>query len=96
MNKGDKVMIKSFLEQPVVRCFWGEHNESVYICREEQYKEWKDGGREPLCTLIRKDLIFRYDPVLFEKMLRFDSLIEACPTELQYLWTGAEKIFINA
>jgi len=93
MNKGDEVIVKSFLNQPVVRRLWCERDDLASICREEAYQRWQRTGEEPLCSEIGKTFIFKYDSDLYKEMTRFDAIIEALPAELDYLWQKAQHYF---
>ncbi len=93
MNRGEVVMVRSFLSQPIVRRLWSEDNNLAHICREEEYQRWEQGGESPHCTEILKDTIFKYDATLYKDMKRFDPIVEALPAELTYLWQKAEHFF---
>lgn len=93
MSTGDQVLIRSFLDQPIVRRIVEEQGETTTICREDAYKLWMNGGSKPQGTEVPKTQVFRYDPTLYEEMVQLDRAIESNQSRLVELWKSAKSYF---
>ena len=92
MKTGDVVLVKSFPNDPVVRCIFEENDDWVMLCLEEELRLWADKGIRPEAVKCPKSRVFDYDEELYAKLkeaaysLGDNNLLEA-------LWNQAESYY---
>lgn len=92
MQVGEFVIVKSFPNEPVVRCVYRETEDDMLICLVEDFKLWEDEGIKPLVAKSPKSRIFQYDGDLFAKLkeaaysLGDNNLLNA-------LWNQAQRYY---
>lgn len=91
MRKGDTVLVRTFLNQPIVRRVWAVHGDMVKICTDEMFVEWESKGKQPLAAEVSRDQVYQLDGALFERMKAYDGVIDEEPDELARLWEQAIK-----
>ena len=67
--RGDKVIIRAFGGEPLVRLIWNVYPDTIEICNEEGYQKLVTGEPWIPIGFPRKD-VFQYDPGVFEKLMR--------------------------
>jgi hypothetical protein len=66
--QGEKVIVRAFGGEPLIRLVWEAGPEVVYICTEEGYKKLM--AREKWIPLgFPQEDVFSYDPVLVDVLL---------------------------
>lgn len=60
--KGDKVIVRSFGNKPLVRRVWEVAQDVVFICSEENYIALSSGKAGLLPVGFPKEFVFRYNP----------------------------------
>ena len=94
ISSGGQVLIRSFLDQPIIRRIVEEHDEVVIICREDAYKRWVNGGSKPQGTKVPKTQVFRYEPTLYKRMTQLNRSMESDQSTLLELWEKAKPYYI--
>jgi hypothetical protein len=90
MPKGDQVLVKTFLNQPIMRSVLRENHDKIVICREAFLRVLGEGkDHEFRGTAIPRNKVFKWDKALFDEMLKFDNQIENAPQQLTELWKKA-------
>lgn len=79
-----KVMVKTYLNQPIVRFFLGRENGGVLVSSEENGVH---GG-----WVAALSQVFEYDDVLYQRMTAFDSILDDEPEMLLSLWEEAHLL----
>lgn len=92
MDRGQRVILRSTLNQPVIRRVWSSHNGVVVICREETFADWKTMKIEPRGIEVRQEDVFEYDRELFEQMKEYDEVLDSNPKGLEELWAKAKAL----
>lgn len=65
--RGEKVIVRAFDGEPLVRLIWEVSQKAVYICSEEGYQRLLAG--EPWLPIgFPKNDVFQYDPVVAERL----------------------------
>jgi hypothetical protein len=65
--RGEKVIVRAFDGEPLVRLIWEVSPKAVYICSEEGYQRLLAG--EPWIPIgFPKNDVFQYDPVIAERL----------------------------
>ena len=77
-----KVMIRTYLNQPIVRFFLGYKHGGMLVSNEE---EGRDGG-----WVVDPSQVFEYDEDLYQRMAAFDSILDDEPEALLSLWSEAQ------
>ncbi len=86
MDTRKRVMVRSTFNQPIVRRLQNEGSESVIISREEVTNG---------ISIPKKD-VFEYDPEIYERMTKYDRLLDSHPIELEQLWQKAKPVFAGS
>lgn len=73
------VMVRTYLDQAVIRYFDGMEDGLVRICNERE-------GVPQGIWLAPKTVVCSYDPSLYEAMLVYDPILDEEPAELRELW----------
>ena len=84
MSRGDFVMLRTFLNQPVKRRVCGVDDNSITICTEESWQDQDLRG-----AVVPRERVFKWDEALFEEMLKFDEHLDNEPPQLSELWNRA-------
>ena len=77
-----KVMIRTYLNQPIVRFFLEYKNGGMLVSNEE---EGRGGG-----WVASPSQVFEYDEELYQRMTAFDSILDDEPEALLSLWSEAQ------
>ena len=91
MQRGDQVMVRTFLNQPLQRRVWEAGVDLVVLCTEDSFIRWEAGGVEPIGSPVAEDMIFAMDQGLFDEMKVYDEQLDDLPTALIYLWEQARQ-----
>jgi len=90
MPIGDIVMVRTFLNQPIVRRVLNEDGKTVKICREKVFFALnQEKGAKCRGTAVSRDNVFKWDKTLLEEMVKFDKELDSKPVELTILWKKA-------
>jgi len=65
--RGEKVIVRAFDGEPLVRLIWDVAPKTVYICNEEGYQRLLAGEPWMPIGFPRKD-VFQYDPAVAERL----------------------------
>ena len=82
------VLVKSFPNEPLLRCVFGEQDDGIMLCLQEDLRIWEQQGIEPLTVKCPKTRVFEYDDKLFEKLKESAYTLED-QTLLDSLWEQA-------
>ena len=93
MEKGQKIMVRTTFNQPIIRSYWAEFDEVVIIYREGALKDRENISDIPATIAISKKDVFEYDARLFEQMKKYDERIDSFPKELEDLWLKAIPLY---
>lgn len=89
MPKGDLVMVKTFLNQPIMRRMLREDDRTVIVCRDEFFSAVQGENSELQGTAILRDKVFKRDENLFNEMLELDEQMGRALPQLMKLWEQA-------
>jgi len=67
--RGDKVIVRAFGGEPLIRLIWNVYPDIIDICDEEGYQRLLAGESWIPIGFPRKD-IFQYDPGVVEELMR--------------------------
>jgi len=69
---GEKVIVRAFGNEPLVRRVWEVTRDKVYICSDESFERIKAEGYQPDCFPIGfpPENVFRYDEDLFDYLTK--------------------------
>ncbi len=82
------VLVKSFPNEPLLRCVFGEQDDGVMLCLEEELSIWEQKGIRPLAVKCPKTRVFEYDDELFKKLKEAAYTLEDQDL-LEALWEKA-------
>ena len=91
MRAGKIVLVKSFPSEPLSRCVFGEQDDGVMLCLEEEFRLWEQKGIRPLIVKCPKTRVFEYDDELFKKLKEAAYTLED-QALLEALW-GKARIY---
>jgi len=60
--KGDKVIVRSFGDKPLVRMVWEITSSAVFICTEENFSALSRGNNGLWPVGFPKECVYRYNP----------------------------------
>lgn len=85
--KGERVMVKTFLDQPIVRYVLYEGATEVCVGKSvDQPQGWA----------VPKSEVYEYDPALLEAMMAFDNVLDERPEGLHQLWKRAKPLLARS
>ena len=102
MKRVTKVTIRTFGDCPMARCIWEEDGNSALVCLEEEFQEWRTGGRQPLTVSLPKTHIYKYEHALFDNLASLYrrvretdkvSSVTVLRSQLEGLWLKATPLF---
>ena len=79
-----KVMIRTYLNQPIVRFLLWYKNGNMLV----SYEEHGRGGG----WVVDPSQVFEYDEDLYQRMAAFDSILDDEPESLLSLWSEARLL----
>lgn len=91
MEKGQKIMVRSTFNQPIIRRYWAEFDKIVTVYREDVFN--KVNCAIPATIPVSKSDVFEYDARLFEQMKKYDEKLDSFPKELDSLWLKAIPLY---
>ena len=84
-----KVLVKSFLNEPLLRCAFGEQGDGIMLCLQEDLIIWEQKGTRPLAVKCPRTRVFEYDEELFKKLKEAAYTLEDQGL-LEALWEKAQ------
>lgn len=88
------VLVKSFLNAPLSRCVFGEQDDGVMLCLQEDLSIWECKGIRPLTVKCPRTRVFEYDDELFTR-LKEASYVLGDNNLLETLWKQARPYETN-
>lgn len=82
-------MVRTYLDQPVIRYFDGEADGHALVCNEPD-------GEPSGVWLAPKSIVYAYDAPLYQAMLAYDPILDEEPVELRELWQRCAAFFPRA
>lgn len=90
MERGDKVIVKAYKGEPLVRVVWEENNGGLLLCREEEFKEAEHDKRDAIGSGFPECDVFPYKESWYKELR--NTYMSGDTSELFRVWenTGRE------
>lgn len=94
MRVEQRVLVKSFPNEPLERCIFDIQIDGVQLCLKEDFDTWQNYGEPPFTTKCPYSRVFKFDGALYEKLKEAAYSLED-KNLLESLWEQAIPYTVN-
>ncbi|MSQ12529.1 MAG: hypothetical protein EXR48_07605 [Dehalococcoidia bacterium] len=93
MPRGDIVLARTALGQPIVRRVWQVSDTEVHVAHEDYYVRWEQYKVDPWTFALERSNVFQHDEALFQALERAYARVRqkagGAEAEMERLWKTA-------